>query len=456
MNCEQVNQKIEFFVLGELSESQQVAIKQHLAICPACRAAEADYCRLINDIKKAVQPDLPGFDFVRAVRSTVDSEIRAVTTRSRARRIIAITGSAAACLLLGLTIWLVRVLGAPTPFDSPSVSLVWQYRGARSIQGAMGDATVVRGQRMYLLHQVGSQAYVVALDAKTGQQKWQSDTESCGYLVADDSRVYCLAPASAGRFDLVALDRSNGKMLWRYPQLCPDQLQNPCQPTLLSGGRICWTTNTTVHMLDSADGKELWTCSIPDDNLLSRAIIMNDSLYVAGSGGLYCLNITSGKECWRLAWDEKMAGWDRPLLAVADGQIYAAIGMGFGGSRLLCMEPTEHKLLWSKVVPYVSHLYIAGGKLYLRHQNVQALDRTTGELLWTYSATGCSPVTYANGLVYFTDSSDKGHLIALNEHTGGKAWELVGVNSCNAFIKVDSTGYIKTREGVVYAAVFKG
>jgi len=120
------------------------------------------------------------------------------------------------------------------------------------------------------------------------------------------------------------------------------------------------------------------------------------------------------------------------------------------------MELTGHKILWSKVVAHVTHMYAIGDMLYLRDQNVQALDRTTGQLLWTFTATGCNPVTYAKEMAYFVDSSDKGCLVALNRYTGCKVWELGGMKSCNAFIKVDGTGFLKTHDGVVYAMIFKG
>jgi outer membrane protein assembly factor BamB len=65
-------------------------------------------------------------------------------------------------------------------------------------------------------------------------------------------------------------------------------------------------------------------------------------------------------------------------------------------------------------------------------------------------------VTYAEGLAYFVDSRDQGRLVALNRYTGSKVWELAGMKSCNAFIKTDGAGYVKTHDGVVHAIAFKG
>jgi len=513
MNCAEVNQKIELFVLGGLSKSEHVAIKAHLAICPACNAAEAEYRSLVTEIKQAAQPQPLRLDFVRAVRLAVKAEIRTIALRSLARRIIAITASVAACLLFGLVIWhvwifdfqssfgnrkLVVSLSKPSAIYAPAILQAWQHRGARSVPGSMADEIVVHQRYMYLLQESGGSTYVASLDLKTGKQKWLSDIQmdstsspqGCGYLLADDSRVYCLAEDEAGKFYppdgrrvyLVALDAANGKTLWKYPQqassivnpfdfaqdrrpssigrLTRDESRgtrddSPCRPTLLPTGRICWTTDTTVHMLNCADGKLLWTRSISDGGLLSAAAVVDDSLYVANEGGLYCLNIPTGDETWRLEFGGVISSIDRPLLVAADGEIYAALNLGFG-SRLLCIALKEHKIIWQKDIAHITHLYASGDILYLRDQDVQALDRTTGQLLWTFPATGCNPLTYTEELAYFVDSSDQGRLIALDRYTGNKVWQLEGMKSCNAFIKVDSTGFLKTHDGVVYAIIFKG
>lgn len=483
MNCAEVNQKFELFVLGGLPKSEQVAIAEHLASCSACSATEVEYRLLVTKIKEAGQPNLPRLDFARRIRSAVKAEIRSMALRSLARRIMAITGSVAACLLFGWVIWHAGIRGtAPRePSSSNQVgSLVttnaskeslsgalpasgappflhaWHYSGARSLPGSMADGVAVHGQNVYLLQQHGRQARVGALDIETGQQKWLSDVQSCGYLLADDARVYCLAPREAGQFDLVALDAADGKTLWRYPQQRLAGLWSLCRPTLLPAGRICWTANATVHVLSRANGEPLWTRSIPDGGLLSAAASVDNNLCVANTIGLYCLNMTTGEESWRLAYGDVKSGWGRPQLAAADGEIYASVNLGLGASRLLCVELTGHNIIWSKVVGHVTDLRTIGDMLYLRDQNVQALDRTTGQLIWTFPATGCNPVTCAEGLTYFVDSGNQGRLVALNGHTGCKLWEWVGIKSCNAFIKVDGTGFIKTHDGVVHAIIFKG
>jgi outer membrane protein assembly factor BamB len=475
MNCAEINQKIELFVLGELSDSERAAIKAHLAICPVCNAIETEYNLLVNKIEETAQSNPPKFPFVHRIQLVSKAEIRSIAIRSLLRRIIVITGSAAACLLLVFVIrqawissWkqerhvatkivskepLGRVSSTP---GVPTILEAWRNRGTPSIPGSIADEVVVHRKNMYLLQEHNQQKFVAALDIKTGKNKWLSNIQSCGYIIADDSRVYCLSPNSTKKFDLVALDAASGESLWKYSQQYSEKLQGPCRPILLPEGRICWTFNNIVHMFNCANGKSLWTHSIPDGGLLSAAVVAGNNLYVANSFGFYCLNATTGNELWRLDCGGVISSRSRPLLVVADGKIYASFSPGFSTSRLICMEPTGHRISWSKTVSHATHLYAIGNMLYLRNQNIQALDGTTGRLLWSCPATGCNPVTYAEGLAYFVDSSNQGCLVALNRHTGSKVWELGGMKSCNAFIKVDSTGFLKSQDGIIYAINLKG
>lgn len=475
MNCAEVNQKIELFVLGGLSESEQAAINAHLTICPDCNAIETEYRLLITKIEKSSQSESPKFSFVHRIHSTVKAEIRSIALRSSTWRIIAITGSAAACLLLAMvTRQVLKPSGNKegsaitqniskesldrTSFTpgAPSILEARQYRGIPSVPGSIADEVVVCRQNMYLLEENDQQTFVASIDIKTGKKRWLSDIQSCGYLTADESRVYCLSTNGAGKPELFALDAATGKVLWKHRQKYSEHQQNPCRPILLSRDRICWITNKTVHMIICVNGKSLWTHSISNGGLLSSVAAVNNELYVANSFELYCLNAKTGTELWRLKYGGAISSRSRPLLADTDGEIFVSLSPGFTSSRLICIEPERRRIRWSKTVSHVTHLYAIDDMLYIRNQNIQALDGTTGRLLWSCTATGCNPVTCTEELAYFVDSSNQGCLKALDRYTGSKVWELTGMKSCNAFIRVDGTGFLKSQDGIVYAINLKG
>ncbi|NOR66595.1 MAG: hypothetical protein GQ528_04490, partial [Woeseiaceae bacterium] len=228
MDCAQVNRKIELFVLRCLAESEQGAVAEHLASCPACRVAH-DECRfLVAQIKGSARSDSLGahFSLAREVRSAVKAEIRRASYRVAVQRMIPVVGSVAACLLFAFAGWQMWVSSGgrlesvlakdrrrQSPAEAsaaPAVLQAWKHKSTPSAPGSLADAVAVRGHNMYLLQMRDRQNYVAALDTRTGEQKWLSDVQSYGYLLADDSRVYCLAPSKAGKFDLVALDAADG------------------------------------------------------------------------------------------------------------------------------------------------------------------------------------------------------------------------------------------------------
>ena len=472
MNCIEAKEQIEFYVLGELSQSQQRRLKSHLADCPDCRKAEAEYRLIIGKIRRSSKANLRPTDLERNILASVEREVGTIARRSIVSPMRTLAASIAACLLIGLAAWQIWFPHSNDPAKSssaiqpnparsfsaaqPNMNLRSISTGARSSPASMADDIVIRGENIYLLFDNGSKANVAAFDYGTGTQKWASETESHGFITADDTQLYCLAPSEQGRLDLVAINTADGKTLWRHTEQGPDLMQSPCTPTILPGNRICWVVNTTIHVLDTSNGEVLWTYSMSDKGRLSEAVVVDGSLYVADTDELCCFDIESGRQSWRSQYSSNVSRWVSPLLAVADGQICVAFRLRSGKSKLLCMELANRNVLWTRTIPHTSRLCIAGNTLYLRSQDVQAVDRTSGDLLWSFPSRGCSPVTYANGRVYFLDSNDQGHLVALDGQTGRELWTLTEMRSCDAFVRIGDMGYLKTYDGIVHVIAFSG
>jgi outer membrane protein assembly factor BamB len=465
MNCEEAKKLIELYVLGELAVTQRRDVKTHLINCSRCRAIEAEYRRIVTDLRQSTQTKSSCSELERNILLTVEKQITTMRPRPAVRRARTVALAVAACLLAILVLrqlWLYRDANT-TPFSAESSALVQSNlisysipAHARSIPTSVADSIVVRGYDIYLLREDGLQANVAAIDSRTGRQKWRSDIESYGYITANDTGIYFLAPGQSGGLDLVAIDKADGKTLWRYPQEKPDPLQRLSAPTILPGNRICWITNTVIHVLGSSDGKPLWTREIPTESLLSDVVPIRQGIYIAGTTGLYYFDIDSGEQLWRTQYDFDVLRWVRPLLAFTDKQICLALRVPTGRSRLICLNLTDRKPIWTKTIPHISYLCISGNRLYIRSRDVRALDMTNGNLLWTFTSTGCSPVTYANGCIWFVDSTDQGQLIALDERTGSKMLDFTGIRSCNAFVECDNKGYVKTHDGLVHVILFKG
>lgn len=463
MECHAVHDELELFVLDELPAATRAEIEAHLGACSECRAAEEECRALLSEIKSSADEAVPTAAFEGAVRRAVAAEIGLQRRRSWARRVAAASGSMAALLLLGLAAWHVLERTGDGP-ESSAVELTgtsptahglaqerWRYAGAAAAPTSVADGVVAQGSSMYLLRKGQGSSHVVSIHAATGALRWQSGCQSRGYLAADQSRVFCLADKGPRTLDLVALDSADGKTLWRYSQDRPHRAQGPCRAVPLSGERVCWSNQSAVHMLDAQTGTPIWTRSLAGEGLASRALASGDRLYVATGKGMHCLEVKSGREVWVKRFDREERGLGRPLLAIDDERIYFAQAGNGQTSRLVCMDLRTREFIWHRSVPWVRSLVAAGQGLYLRGHRVVALDSRSGQPLWARDAAGCGPLTLFDGLVHFVDSSSRGRLIALEQHTGRTTWEIAGLRSCDAFTKLGTTGYIKTQDGVVHA-----
>jgi len=460
MTCAEAREQLEMLVLGGLSPAQAADVESHLAACPTCRAAVAEYRLLLREIKRGASA-APTPAVARAVREAIAAQVRARRRRVRIRPAAAVVGSAAALLLIGLAAWHTWPLPggsrppAARPGQAGSMPERWRYRGARSEPASAADGVVVRGTSMYLLRKDERGAHVAAIDAATGEPRWRSELPSHGYLAADDSAVYCLAARRRGETDLVALDAGDGKTMWRYSAAGRWGLAGPCRPVPVAGGRVCWTTHGRVQMIDAKMGRPMWARSIAGEGPLSCAAVDGEDLYVVSAAALHCLEVETGRKRWRRELETPAPHAGRPLLALARGMIFFVLPRRAGGSRLVCMDAGTGRLNWQRATGEVRHLLAGEHAICLRGADIRAFDDRTGQPLWRRAAGGCGPLTRAGGLIHFVDSTKPGRLVALDERTGMTAWEIAGIRSCDAFRRIGRTGYIKTCDGIVHAIALR-
>ena len=450
MNCEKLERLIELFILDEIDTGERVAIEAHLSDCPVCRGKEREYRSAISIIKQSGGHGPESFDFNRNLQMAIGAEIEKASIRLRFKQTFAAISSIAACLIIGLALW--NNLFSPSLNKSAlafgEVEL-WEYSNVQSVS----DEFVIHGSNMYMIDSSGN-GRVSAIDVDSGRKKWYAEFENCSHIAVDETSVYCITDTGQNEFDLIAMDIANGEMKWRYSQECFSPLEGASQPSILSNGNICWVVDSTVNLLQASNGKVIWSYSIPEEYLLSSAAVEGNSLYVSGAEGIYCLDVDTGTELWRVAYSIEMDKKTRPLLAASETHLYTSLGLSGDKGILLSIDINDRKVNWAKVMSDVSQICVINEKLYVRNDNVQALDRQSGELLWAYASGGGSGITYSNGKIYFVDSN--GSLTALYEQSGNKVWQLAGMNSCDAFVKVGKTGYIRTNEGTIRKIIFKG
>jgi len=306
---------------------------------------------------------------------------------------------------------------------------------------------------MYFLHRDAMGDRVAAIEASTGDLLWRSDQSSRGFIAADNSRVYCLSSAQR-QTDLIALNARDGSVLWRYSGDGPGLGLTCCRAVCVNDGRICWTTRSAVHMVDTSTGLATWKRAIPGEGPLAAAAADGD-LCVASTTSIRRLDVETGSDVWLEPLGGKTLHFKRPLLALAGERAFLVLPGRNAGSRLICLDLTSRKRLWETQTGDAQHLLASSDGVYLRGNGVLAYDGRTGGLLWSRDASGCGPMTDEQGLIHFVDTSADGRLLALDSRTGTKAWEIAGIRSCGAFRRIGGTGFIKTNDGVIHAIAIR-
>jgi len=452
MNCRQTQSRLELHVLGGLGPLEEAAVREHLAGCADCRDAEADCRLLVADIAAAGDGPPPRAAFVAALHRATAVEIRRQNRRLWMRRAALGAAAAAAAVALAVGAWRLAWREGTTPVGAAAEQ--WRLDGAAADAASPADGVVVRGGSMYFLSRHEGEQAAVAVELASGRRRWRGQGGCAGYLSADDSRVYCLAGAGRGRFDLLALDAATGRRLWRFAGQKETALSGPCPAVPLGQGRVAWSCGGAVHVLDAATGEPLWRHDAGPGGAPVAVAGAAGQLYLAAPARFCCLDVATGRTVWQLDTPAVGVGRRRPLLALADGRAYV-LSAAAGAGELWSLDLATRRVGWSVPAGEARHLLATQVGPFVRGGDVRAYDGRTGRLLWRREASGCGAMTAQGGLLYAVDSHGAGRLLALHQADGEEAWAMDGLRSCDAFRRVGRSGYVKTSDGVIHAIALR-
>jgi len=218
-----------------------------------------------------------------------------------------------------------------------------------------------------------------------------------------------------------------------------------------------------VIALDKHTGKRRWktTRGVPTDQAYTTPLVIRvgdqQQLISVGAFRVRAYDPQTGKEIWRVRYDEGFSNVPRPVFA--HGLVY--ITTGFQQPELLAIRPdgrgdvTKTHVAWSlkRGVPHTPSPLIVGDELYVVNDGgiASCIDARSGTVVWqqrlggTYSA---SPV-FADGRIYFLAEHGMTTVIApgrqfrrlaVNSLDGGTLASLA-VSSGSLFIRTDSHLY---------------
>ncbi|MCX6333619.1 MAG: PQQ-like beta-propeller repeat protein [Bacteroidia bacterium] len=146
---------------------------------------------------------------------------------------------------------------------------------------------------------------VIALDLKTGNEKWNWKGDGPAYaspsLMVIAGKKHVIVQTEK---NLMALDFSDGKMLWQIPTLVQSRFYN-CVSPYIDGNRIYYTGQGTgtkaVEVIKEEDNyttKELWSTTEVGAKW-NTPVLKGGFLYgFTDQRRIYCLNAADGKTAW--------------------------------------------------------------------------------------------------------------------------------------------------------------
>ncbi len=199
--------------------------------------------------------------------------------------------------------------------DAASGEILWkhdlnaEYHIRMPIWG-IAAAPLVEGS--LLIVQIGGEhACIVALDRKTGEQRWTALDDSASYsapiMIQQAGRRVLVCWTGE---NIVGLDPANGKSLWQYPTRPAKMVINIATPVLDHDRLFLSSFYDGAYLLklrqDEPGIEELWKFRGPDEqhtialqSIISTPVLDGDNIYGVDSYGEFrCLDAKTGTRIW--------------------------------------------------------------------------------------------------------------------------------------------------------------
>lgn len=190
MDCEDVRQEIELYVLGAADETEGRLIQEHLSRCLDCRQIERQYVLLVANLRRQGQSSGADSELVARILSAMELPLKRARRRKMSSRSTLTAVSIAVLLLLA--------------------AFVWQIWWGERNNGVLLSA---------------SQVEHPLIPAKTLWHKanaicdrvWQAKAAGCRAVTACDDLSCFLDRTRKGR--LIGINRHTGRITWQVPGL---------------------------------------------------------------------------------------------------------------------------------------------------------------------------------------------------------------------------------------------
>lgn len=229
--------------------------------------------------------------------------------------------------VVGDTVYALGALGKLHALKSASGEPAWsidlvETYGARVPTWGISTSITHHSGRL-LVDAGGREGHsLLALDPKTGELLWHSQTDKPGYstpsvasIGGEEHALFFTGTA------LVAVSPSDGKLLWRHPWSTSYDV-NAAMPIFLPPDRIFvssgYDTGSAMLKIQKTESgykpTELWSNRLMR-NHFNSSVLVADHLYGFDNGTLKCIDVATGEQKWA------QRGFAKGSLLYADGKL---------------------------------------------------------------------------------------------------------------------------------------
>jgi outer membrane protein assembly factor BamB len=329
------------------------------------------------------------------------------------------------------------LLGA-WPEEGPK--LLWKAEGLGT---GHSTPSIARG-RIFGMSYRGEDEFVWSRSAADGKELWATRTASANFDIGrqahagsactptvDGDRVYALGVSG----DLVCLQVSDGKLLWRKSLVRDFGGRVPrwgyAESPLVEGETVIATpggSEATLVALNKATGEVVWKAAVPSgggahySSCIAADVEGQRQIIQFLGGGVVGVAAKDGAFLWRYANPaNRTANCSTPIYH--NKQVFAASGYDTGGGLAKLtngpdgMKATE-VYFTRRMQNHHGGMVLVGGYLYgFDGSNLTCLNFETGEVAWADRSIGKGSVAYADGRIYAR--SERGPVALIEAtHTG--------------------------------------
>jgi outer membrane protein assembly factor BamB len=249
----------------------------------------------------------------------------------------------------------------------------------------MKSSPVVLGATTYVV----SGRRVLAVNAGSGTVIWRSEEGFVGSPASDAHYLFVLGINGS----MHALDIADGREVWTVD----GSFHENASPLAIDGLVISGGNDGKLRALDSTTGDERWSATFGGPVTRSAAA-EGDVLFVGSDDGVFhALSATTGTE----RWSKTTSGTHFATPAVRDGIVYVSTGSS-SPHELLALDAATGQMLWTFPAPADSSSgmrspSVDGGSVYISgiDAGLYAISRSHGSKTWTWNGAVVTEATIA-------------------------------------------------------------